>query len=124
MCLDERCLLVRLFAEERFDERLAQTLGEAQLEDDRLQRLLHLAVRRAEERRVACSAVLGVGAEVACAVVLRHHAAFLADAVATAHDVLSQLKPAGVDVDVTVLCEHCLRLHLEIVDKNFFLFHD
>ena len=113
---------VRLFAEERFDESLTHALGEAELEDDMLQRLLHLAVSRAEERVIATAAVLGVGAEAACAVILRHHATLLTGTVATVHDVLSCLKPARVDVDVTVLIEHCPCLHLEILDKNF-LYH-
>jgi len=80
-------------------------------------------VSRAEERVIATAAVLGVGTEVACAVVLRHHATLLTGTVATAHDVLSCLKPARVDVDVTVLIEHRLCLHLEILDKNVLLFH-
>ena len=121
-CLDKRCLLVRLFAEERLDERLAHPLGDAQLENHILQRLLHLAVSRSEERVVARAAVLGVGTEVACAVILRYHATLLTGTVTTAHDVLSRLKPARVDVDVTVLIEHCLCLHLEILDKYVLLF--
>ena len=122
-CLDKRCLLVGLFAEERFDERLAHPLREAQLEDDAIACFLHLAVSRAEECVIAAAAVLGIGAEVACAVILRHHATLLTGTVATAHDVLSRLKPARIDVDVTVLIEHCLCLHLEILDKYILLLH-
>ena len=123
-CLDKRCLLVRLFVEERLDESLAQLLGEAQLEDDAAPRLLHLAVSRAEECRIAAAAVLGVGGETAGAVVLGHHASLLTGLAATANDVLPQLEWAWVDVDVTVLIEHCLCLHLEILDKNVLLFHN
>ena len=121
-CPDKRSLLLRLLAEERLDERLAQSLGEAHLEDDAPQRLLHLAVGRAEELTIARAAVLGVGSEAARAVVDGHHAALLARLAAAADDVLPLLEGTRIDIDAAILGKHCLRLHLEILDKNF-LYH-
>ena len=59
--LDECLQLARLVTEQGLDECLAQSLGEPQLEDHVLLRLLRLAVGRAEQHVVAAAAVLGVG---------------------------------------------------------------
>lgn len=118
--LDERLLLLRLLAVQPLDESPAQPLGEPQLEDDVVPRLLHDAVRRAEQFPVAAAAVLGIGAEAARAVVLRHHAPLLDGAPGAASDVLPQFEGARIDVDVAILGEHRLSLHLEIVDENLF----
>ena len=118
----DKCLLFLLFlTQQRLYQRLAHTLGETELEDYVASGFLYLAVRRAEERVVTAAAVLGIGVETACAVVLRHHAALLPDAVATAYDVLPQLERARIDVDVTVLGKNRLSLHTEILDENVLL---
>ena len=114
-----------LLTQQRLDQSLAQALGEAQLEDYAMPCLLYLAVRRAEERVVTRTAVNSVRMEVACAVVLRHHAALLPYTSGIAcHDVMSQLESTGIDVDVSVLGKNRLGLHLEIPNENvLFAFH-
>lgn len=119
---DEGLLFLLFVVEHGHDERLAEAFWEAQLEDDALLRLLHLAVGGAEEGVVAVAAVGGVGAEMAGAVVVGHHASFLAGAVAVRHEMGILLEGAGVDVDVAVLVEDRLGLDVDVVDEDFLFF--
>ena len=100
-------------------EAFAETFGETDLEDHVVLRLLDGAVGCEEEDVVAAAAVGGVGTEVGGAVVLGHHASFLAGAVAVRHEVRVLLKGAGIDVDAAILVEHRLGFDADVVDEDF-----
>ena len=121
-CMYESLLLGRLLAVQFLDDGLSQFLGETQLEDDAPLGLFHLAVRRTVKGAVSATRIVGIGAKMARAIILRQHASSLAGASSSAYDVLAQLKAAGVDVDVPIGIKYCLRLHVEIFDENLFCF--
>ena len=120
----DKChLFLLLLAQHTLYEAFAEPFREAQLEDHVVQRLLHRAVRRLEERVVAAAAVVGVGVEARRAVVLGHHAPLLARAVAVRHQVGILHESAGIDVDFAILGIRCLGLDVDVVDKNFDVLH-
>ena len=104
-------------------EAFAEIFAEAELENHIVLRLLDGAVRRLEEGVVAAAAVGGVGAEARRAVVVGHHAPFLADAVTMRHKVGILLERARIDVDTAVFVVHRLRFDADVVDENLLIFH-
>ena len=66
---------IRLFAQQFFDERLAESFREFEGEDDIF--LFHFAVWCIEESHVSVTAAFGIRSEVRATVIISGHATFL-----------------------------------------------
>ena len=121
--VEEGGLFLLFGAEEGSDEFEAEVFGETEDEDDLVAGFLDLAVGGVEEEVVTAAGVDGVGVEVGGAVVVGHHAAFLAGLVAVGHDEVVLLEGTGEDVDVAVLVEDRLGLDAKGVCEDVVVFY-
>ena len=68
---------IRLFAQQFFDERLAESFREFEGEDDIFLCHFHFAVRCIEKSHVSVTAAFGIRSEVRATVIISGHATFL-----------------------------------------------